>query len=224
MSLDAAMRGSRFDGVEEGAKILLNGLLAADWRQALIARGKGWHFDVGAFSTPIQGGGAGTVLDQDQPEFGISVPSGYTLIPLRIHIQCQPPISAADSDECEILIAVDRAAAYAGDGTVTSETPVNMRTNSVGGSNATCFSAATGNITNPTLGMELARKVKTVDYVGTPANAMFSDLDLLYEPKCPPFLIGPCAIYGYWGGTVATSGFANVQFLVVESSLITNLG
>jgi hypothetical protein len=202
---------------------VLGAALAADWRLALVARGLGWHFDAGAFSTPIVGGGNGTVLDQDQPEFGVSVPSGFTIIPTRIHVQCQPPISAADADECEILLAVDRSAAYAGDGTVVLETPVNMRTNAVGGCPATCFSAGTGNITNPTLGMELGRAVKTVDYVGTPANALFSDLSFLYEPLVPPFLVGPCAIYGYWGGTVATSGFANVQFLVIPSNLITAL-
>lgn len=202
---------------------LLGGLLTSDWRQALIARGFGWHIDVGAFSTPIVGGGNGTVLDQDQPEFGISVPVNYTLVPLRIHVQCQTPLIATDSDESEILIAVDRAAAYAGDGTVVSETPINMRTSTTGGSNATCFSAGTGNITNPTLGMELARAVKVGDVQGTAANALWGDLDLLYEPLYPPFLVGPCCIYGYFGGTVATSGFANIDFLVIPTTLVSVL-
>lgn len=202
---------------------LLGALTEANWRTALIARGYGWHVDVGAFSTPIQGGGAGTVFDQDQPEFGISVPSGYTLIPLRIDVAVQVPISAADSDENEILLAVDRAAAWAGDGTVTAETPINMRTNVTSGCPASCFSAATGNITNPTLGYELAHAVKIVDYVGTPANAMMNELKLLYEPLNPPFIIGPACLYGYWGGTVANTGFANIDFLVIASSLITGL-
>lgn len=208
---------------EVNLKSVLGGLLAADWRMALVARGYGWHFDVGAFSTPIQGGGAGTVFDQDQPEFGISVPSGYTLIPLRIHVACQVPISAADSDETEILLAVDRAAAYAGDGTVTTETPINMRTSTASGCPATVFSAATGNITNPTLGYELAHAVKVVDYIGTPANGLLSDLVLLYEPLNPPFIVGPACLYGYWGGTVATTGFANCDFLVIATSLISGL-
>lgn len=209
--------------VESDLRNLLDSVLVADWRQALIARGFGWHVDVGAFSTPIQGGGAGTILDQDQPEFGISVPTGFTIIPLRFHVACQTPLIAADSDESEILIAVDRVAAYAGDGTVVSETPINMRTNGAGGCPATCFSAGTGNITNPTLGMELAHAVRVGDVQGIAANALWGDLELLYSPTNPPFLVGPCAVYGYFGGTVATTGFANLDFLVIPSSLITGL-
>ncbi len=197
----------------------LTGLLekfSRDPLQDLIARGQGWHFDVGAFSTPIVGGGNGDVLDQDQPEFGISVPDGYALIPVRLHIQCQVPLLAADSNEQEILIALDKAAAYViGGGTVTAETPTNMRTDVTTACPATCFSAATANITNPTLGVELARSVILGDVQGTAANGMWSPLSLLYEPKRPPIIVGPAAIYGYWGGTVAMSGFANLDFIVI---------
>ncbi len=197
----------------------INGLLQKftnDPLQSLIAAGNGWHFDVGAFSTPIVGGGNGTTLDQDQPEFGISVASGYALIPLRLHIQCQVPLLAADSNEQEILIALDKAAAYAiGGGTVTAETPTNMRTDVTDTPPVTCFSAATGDITNPTLGVELARAVILGDVQGTAANGLWSPLELLYEPRRPPLIIGPAAIYGYWGGTVAMSGFANLDFIVL---------
>lgn len=209
---------------EEQVRAILGSALTADWRQALIARGFGWHVDVGAFSTPVTGGGAGTVFDQDQPEFGLSVASNYTLIPLRFHVACQTPLIALDSDESEILIAVDRVAAWAGDGTVTSETPINMRTNtSTNASGLTCFSAATGNITNPTLGMELAHAVRVGDVQGTAANALWGELSLVYEPQNPPFVVGPACVYGYWGGTVATTGFANLDFIVIASSLITGL-
>lgn len=203
---------------------VLGAALLADWRMAMIARGLGYHVDVGAFSTPITGGGNGTILDQDQPEFGISVASGYCVIPLRIHVACQTPLIAADSDESEIVLAVDRAAAWAGDGTVTTETAVNMRSNSTGNpTGVSIFSAATANITNPTLGMELAHAVKVGDVQGIAANALWGDLSLLYEPMNPPILIGPCCLYGYWGGTVATTGFANIDFLAFSSSLVTGL-
>lgn len=222
--MQKALDYSSSGGDEDSLRALLGGLLRADWRQALAARGYCWHFDAGAFSTPIVGGGNGTVLDQDQPEFGVSVPSGYTLIPLRIHVNCQTPLIASDSDESEILIAADRAAAFAvGSGTVVTETPVNLRSSTTGGCNATCFSAGTGDITNPTLNYELAHAVRIGDVQTTPANALWGKLDLLYEPKFPPFFIGPACIYGYWGGTVATSGFAQVEFAVIASTLITEL-
>ncbi|MCK9598827.1 MAG: hypothetical protein M0R06_07310 [Sphaerochaeta sp.] len=188
-------------------------MTAFDWKFHAIREGKGFHIDIGALSTGITGGGAGTVVDLDQPEGIISVAAGYVLVPLRIQVNCHMPLLATDADECEILIAVDRAAAYAGDGTVTTETAVNMKTGASATSNATCASAATADITDPTLGMELARKVITGDVQGTPATAIWTPLEVLYEPACPPILVGPCAIYIYWGGTVAVTGFAQVEWL-----------
>jgi len=224
MSIDTVMRAVDYSSTEVGVRALLGGALVADWRQALVARGYGFHVDVGAFSTPIVGGGAGTILDQDQPEFGISVASGYCVVPLRIHVACQTPLIATDSDESEILLAVDRAAAWAGDGTATTETAANMRTNATGNpTGVTIFSAATGNITNPTLGYELAHAVRVGDVQGTAATALWGELSLVYEPNNPPFLVGPCCLYGYWGGTVATSGFANIDFLAFPSSWVTGL-
>lgn len=199
-----------------------------DWLHAFIARGYGWHVTIGAFSTGITGGGAGTVLDLDQPEGVISVPSGTTLIPIRISAQCHVPLLATDADESEILVAVDRAAAWAADGTSTAETAFNMRSDITSGCEASCASAFTADMTattgaDPVLGMELARACVTGDVQGTAANGMWTPLSLLYEPVRPPFLIGPCAIYLYWGGTVATPGYAQAQFLCVPSTLFTDL-
>lgn len=209
---------------EADVRTLLGGLLHADWRQALIARGFGWHVDVGAFSTPITGGGAGTILDQDQPELVIGVGIGWTLIPLRIHVACQTPLIAADSDESEILIAVDRAAAAAGlAGNGTLETPTNMRTSTGSGCPCEVYSAMTGNITNPTLGHELAHAVKVGDVQGTAANALWGDLSLVYEPLHPPMIVGGAGLYVYFGGTVATTGFASADFIVIATSLISVL-
>lgn len=205
-------------------KSFLQAALTADWRQALVARGFGYHVDIGAFSTPITGGGNGTVIDLDQPEFGISVASGYTLIPLRFDITVLPGIQTTDSHETEILLAVDRASAWAGDGTVTTETAVNMRSNATGNpTGVTIFSAATADITDPVLGYELAHRAKLTDVQGTAATVNLYDLNLLYAPEVPPLLVGPCAIYGYWGGDIAATGFANLDFIVIPSTLVTGL-
>ncbi len=210
-------------GVMEDVKVLLNSMMTTDWRQALIARGYGWHFDVGAFSTPIVGGGNGTVFDQDQPEFVIDVPTGITLIPVRFHVATQTPLLATDADETEILLAADRLAitsSSATNGTV--ETPTNMRSNIAGGCPCTVVSAVTTNTTNPTLGIELGHAVKTADSQ-TAAGVMWTDLALVYEPANPPFFVGPAAVLGYWGGTVATTGFANIDFIAIPSSWVNAL-
>ena len=202
---------------------LFNGIVLADWTEAMIARGFGWHVDIGAFSTPITGGGAGTILDQDQPEGVIGVPTGWVLVPLRILVACQVPLLAADSDESEILIAADRLANYAvGGGTVVTETPSNMRTNVTSGCPLTTVSAASGDITNPTLGIELGHAV-IIGESGSDVGRNWTDLALKYEPLTPPFIVGPSALYVYFGGTVATTGFVNMDFLAIPSSLVTNL-
>lgn len=198
-------------------------IFAADHRLAAVMDGRGFHVSIGAFSTPITGGGAGTVLDLDQPEGVISVPSGTAIMPIRIHVQCQVPLLATDADESEILIAVDRTAAWNADGTNTAETAFNMRTDNPRSSNCSCASAFTADMTattgaDPVLGIELAHAVITGDVQGTPANALWTPLVSLYEPQTPPILVGPCALYVYWGGTVATTGFAQIQWLEFPST------
>lgn len=191
----------------------LSSILAhPNWKMKAILEGRGYHMDIGAFSTPIVGGGNGTVIDQDQPEGAISIPEGTTIIPIRVSVQCQTPLLAADSDESEILIAWDQTAAIDG-GTSTSETALKLHDGSAITSNCTCYSAYTANCTNPTLSVELARSVKTGDMQGTPANALWGDLRLDYEPENPPIIVGPASLIVYFGGTVATSGFGQIEWL-----------
>ena len=76
----------------------------------------------------------------------------------------------------------------------------------------TVFSAITGNITAPTLSMELAHPViiGVVDG-GSPASTIWSNmLHLDYDPSVKPFVVGPAAIVMYAGGSVATDLFASL--------------
>ena len=204
---------------EEGNKhpfrVMRDGALAvAPWKQALVFEGRCYQVTVGTFSTPVTGGGAGTILDQDQPELIIDIPSARAIMLMHVRADCQLPLLAADSEEAEILLAIDRLAvtgATATQGTV--ETPVNMRTDIVGGSGLAVVSAVTTNTTAvPTLSMELAHPVKIGDVQGTAANAMWNGLFLDYEPEASPVIVGPAAVLLYWGGTVATTGFASVTW------------
>lgn len=204
----------------------------ADAIDALIASGHGYHVSIGAFSTPITGGGAGTVLDLDQPEGVLSVGSGMALIPVSVRVQCQVPQLAADDDECEILVAVDRANGWKGDGTFTAETVFNQRTD-LGGTPhgvvaaASAFTAdmlAVGDA-DPVLDLELARRVIRGDSQ-TAAGVWWGDLDLVYEPKHPPIIVAGAtgaALYVYWGGTVALPGFAQLDVVAFPSGWVKNL-
>ena len=211
------------DGNAIGAWGLRDGSgVTAEQLAAFVMAGYGFHVSIGAFSTPITGGGAGTVIDLDQPEGCISVPDGTAIIPIRMHVQCHVPLLATDADECEILIAVDRLAAAVDDGTKTAETIFNMRTDQPYNSNCTATSAYTADVTDPTLGIELARKVITGD-VQTAVGTTWGELDLLYEPRFPPVIVGPAAVWVYWGGTVAVPGFAQLQWVELQSTVKTHL-
>lgn len=189
----------------------------------MIANGFGRRVTVGAFSTGIVGGGAGTVLDLDQPELAIAVPSGYTIRPVRIDVQVQVGLVAADNDESEILIAVDPYGQWTGDGTFTSELPINMRTDLGQGSACRVGSAFTADMTttpdggaaaDPVLDIELARKVETFDIFSTGTSVLLKELSLTYEPQFPEFIVGPATLLVYFGGTIANvGGFVQAAWL-----------
>ncbi len=197
-----------------------------DW---LIGLGYGRRMTMGAFSTGLVGGGAGTILDLDQPEACIAVPSGYCIRPIRIDVQVQTGLIAADNDENEILLAVDSLGYWTGDGTFTTENPSNMKTSVTVGSVCRCGTAFTADMTttptgaaaaDPVLDMELARVVQTVD-ISTAVAVNMKELRLVYEPLYPEYLVGPCSLLLYFGGTVANiGGFAQFAWVEGPSSLI----
>lgn len=196
-------------------------LFSADWITDLVLEGRVFHMTVGTITgggdvSLITGGGAGTTIDQDQPEFGVSVPAGTDLIPIAIKIGCQVDLDA-DGEEGNIVVAYDSGAAYAGDGTATSETPINALGDAGVTSVATAFSAATGDITDPTVDGILAYKTVQASHAGTAASQNAVSLDLDWEARFPFILRGPSAFYGYWGGTAAVVGIASVMWAEVPS-------
>lgn len=231
-AIDTAVKAKDFSAnpSEKDLRAFFDGSLSVtDSIDALISRGMGYHVSIGAFSTAIQGGGAGTILDIDQPEGVVSVPANTTIRLVRVSVQCHVPLLAADADESEILLAVDRANSWDGDGTFTTEGVFNLRTDLGGGTNSGPVQAASAFTADmlaggadPVLGLELARSVMTADSQ-TAVGVLWAKLDLLYEPKHPPFIVGPAAVYLYWGGTVATTGFAQVQFVAFPSGLVKSL-
>lgn len=207
--------------VKQDLRTLLGGLLAADWRQALIARGFGWHATVGALSTPIVGGGNGTVLDAEQPEMAIKVPSGFTLIPLRIAVEVELGLQTTDSHVTEVIVGVDRTQVPTA-GTSTLEAPINMRTDLVSSCPLVVYSAFTGDGITPVLD-ELDRAQVLTDVQGTAATVNAYQLKTVYEPQHPPMIVGPAGLFVYFGGDIAASGFVQASFLAIPSSLLTGL-
>jgi hypothetical protein len=207
---------------ESDLRGILGAALVADWRQAFIARGFGWLVDVGTLTTPIVGGGAGTVLDLEQPELAINVPSGFAMVPLRIAAECQIGLQTTDAHENEIWFGFDRTQVQTA-GTSTAESPANLRSDITSGCPFTAFSAYTADgIATPVI-TALARKAATTDLQGIAANLNVYQFDLVYEPLNPPVIIGPAHIAVYWGGDIALPGFAQATVLCFPSSLVNGL-
>jgi len=193
-----------------------------NWKMDAIQDGRGFHVTVGALTTSIVGGGNGTAITLNEPEVVISVPDGTSILPIRVDVQCELPIIAAAADVSEIIIGSDKDATWDTTGTSAEETAVNMRTTHTATSLCSCESAFTGAITtSPALDYEIARAQSTGSDYGTPTNSNFEELKLLYEPLAPPILDGPCMLLVYWGGTVATSGFAQIEWLEFPSGYFT---
>jgi len=230
MHLEArqASPGVSSDGTQPAWRGTRDGIgFVASWKEALLLEGRVWQITVGTMAaggdaTHIVGGGNGTTIDNDQPEFGVSVPVNTTLIPLRIDVACEA-LEDANDEVASILVIADNALAYANDGTVTTETPINLLDgHSTGGvaTTATCLSAATGDITDPTVSMIIA--AESLAMTGAEAAGFSAvPLSMHYEPNIPHMIAGPCAFYGYWGGTGAVSGLAVATWAEVPSSRFT---
>ena len=140
-----------------------------DWKQARILEGRGFIATVGALSTPVVGGGAGTIVDNDQPEFGMIVPANYVVVPLRIAAQLSTPLGATDADETEFIAFVDTTAATVAaalDGTwANTITPKNMRIalNNAIASACTVKSVCSADTTEPTESIDLFHTLYTYE-------------------------------------------------------------
>ena len=198
--------------------------------EELIAAGYGRHMTVGGFSTGIAGGGVAAIIDIDQPRWIVSVPAGYAIRPILVDMIAQPGVTTADSDETEVLLAVDSLAFWRVAAASTDETPTNMRTDLAQGSICRCASAFTANIALvtaegasavPTLDMELGRNLEMTDFNATATSITFHAVRLLYEPENPPYLVGPCSLLGYFGGTIANvGGYAIVEWVEGPAALL----
>ena len=187
----------------------------ADWKTQLVLEGRVWSAAFGEVgATDITELTAGSNLDQ--PDFGISVPSGTTLIPLYINIAAKVPLDADDADAF-FLVAIDTAAAYAGDGTVVSVTPINAISGETAISSvATVFEDASADITDPTVTDILMAAQQQVGM--TTSGVALSNLNLIYDPAFPRLLTGPAAIYGYGGGTDTVTWVGTALWAEVPST------
>ena len=192
-------------------------LVDVSLKDALIAAGYGFHVTVGALTTPIVGGGAGTILVIATPELIVSVPSGTAIMPFRVNVEAEAPADT-DGDVQEIVLAVERTAALTSGGTSTTETIFNLRTDNPIPSVCSVYSAVTVTVVpTPVHGIELHRAQVVTNLLT--AGITQGKFRMDYEPKHPPIIVGPASVSLMWGGTVAMSAFARFQWVEMPSNL-----
>ncbi len=184
-----------------------------------------------ARSAPVSSaGGAGTVLDLDQPELAIGIGGNTVVRILRAAVSVQPGISTADDDESDLLLGVDSLGEWLGDGTFTVENPSNLNSKFGKGAPVRVGSAFTADMTTtPRSGAAAADPVIDLELDGATLTTNFGDatgisdreLAIDYQPIVPPWIVGPATILVYWGGTIATvGGFARLQIVASTPDLM----
>lgn len=196
-------------------------VFTANWREELLMGGYCYSVSVGGISAGgdaalVTGGGAGTVIDSDQPEVIVSVPSGYYLIPLEFQASAQVDLDA-DAEVGNILLFADVTQAVAATGvTGTAGTAIPM----LGGgpsSVARIWHTITADITDPIASMVLAYETVRGAEV-TAAGESVVKLSAFYQPMTPPLLVGPCSVVACWGGTAAVTAIATLKWAEVPAS------
>lgn len=197
----------------------LGQLFTADWKLRLLMAGKLWRFSNGTLSGDdavgyITGGGAGTVVDLDEPEIAISVPAGYFLIPIEVLVAGVVDFDA-DLEVSAILVTLDRTQEPAGVTSATTPTMYNLLDGG-GAFPGTAYGEVTVVTTNPTNEELLA--AKTYNAHLTTDGMAVTDMNLHYEPQVPSIVAGPCTLCVYWGASAAMTALGMVVVGCVPTS------
>jgi len=206
---------------EQIARLAPDGsIVTKDSFQAMIDEGRAFAFNVGTLVTKATGSGVGTVLDPNQPDFMVSVPTGTSIWTKSVRISAFQLSPIGTGDVIDVLVGIDRDEAInAGTpGTGTDETVVNLNTKSSKTTSCTVKSQFTVDTGSATLDLELAHVTRTaVEYtVGSGTGILQGQnsegIDMVYEPLKPVKIVGPGKLLGYWGGTNVVFAYAQVEW------------
>jgi len=199
---------------------VLGQMFADNWKTRLALAGKLWRGTVGTITgstvgawTGATGGGAGTLIDPDEPEIAISVGAGYFLIPVELHVSGQLD-QDANAEVGEIAFTADRTQEPA---TVTGTAlTLYNQLDGAGSFPGTSYYQVTSVATDPTneelIAMEI---VSASEFVSNGAatnitNGIVTRLQLDWKADYPDLIAGPCTLLVYWGGTAALTAYATI--------------
>ena len=176
-------------------------LITMPWHVQLANEGKVFVTAAGTETAPITLGN--TVIDNDQPEFILRVPTGTTVIPLFAQIV----LEATGGALFEGGMTVEDSDPTSGTSTAADQAPTNMKSRGAG-STCTARQLVTANLTQVAL--------RWIWRAGEPA-----DLDSAvggnrfnwnYMDQIAPVLVGPAAVMLYAANGTSGTGFITLIF------------
>lgn len=218
------------EGLEGKSRMSRSGqLYTLDWKTELVHGG--FVFGVspiaaaiaGGDETGVQitGGGAGTVIDSDQPELIVGVDSGHVLCPMKIVFAGKVDIDA-DAEIGAFLAFMDRTQGPPSTVTGTVATVNNylgewVSATAQGGPGfpGRAFHTITADITDPVMTDLLAYEVVRGADAGAAASEQVVQLRAEYIAQEPMWIDGPCSLVCCWGGTAAVTGLVRITFACV---------
>lgn len=200
------------------------------WKTDLVKMGFVWRFSTGiivatgADLVGSVGGGNGTSIDEDQPDFIVSNTSAdWVMIPFDGRIRGVTLDLDADGEYAAAAWATDLTQGYSSvTGTAMAGRNLLGMVGNLGPrslpSTITSGSVITSDITDPVLSdmLELDR-IQAAD-TGTAASNKSDRLGCAFNFEYPYIMYGPSTILGYWGGTAAVAAVASLTVAIVPTS------
>jgi hypothetical protein len=189
-------------GTSDGSGIVV------PWVTALALEGRVFQANIGSASTPVSF--AKTAYDSDQPQLVVDVPSGTSILPLKIELHLE---DSAGTDN-EIMATVSTT--IVGAGTSTAVTQKNQRSDSPITSGCSVYSLYTGNGTDPTVHTEIWRSGYAFADSTTNPRPVFT-YDVEEHPRVVIVGAGALVIY-IVGTTTAPAGYLKVVWAELPSA------
>ena len=231
------MVGDREHGqlVQVGRFNFTPGIIQLDWKQWLVLKGYVWQFTTpstgptaGGDSVGLTGGGSGTTIDGDQPDFIVSnSDDDWAMIPLDLQIHGVAVDIDADGEYASALWVADHtqataAAAGVNNTAITGRNLLGLSATPVEGLHGRIVACCvnTADITDPvTSDILVSSRIQAAD-AGVAASQQVNGIDAVYKPEYPYIMRGPSHILGYWGGTAAVTALASAKIAIVPWQVV----
>jgi hypothetical protein len=174
----------------------------------MALEGRVFHVSHGTVTTPI----TFIAYDADRPDLGIDVPTGTTIIPVRILVYLE---DMAGTDN-EIIVEANRN--LLGASTSTALTIYNVRTDAPMATGCSAYGTYTANATAVTVASEFWRAGDPIaQAAGSPLKTFLWNL----EDGTPQVLVGPASISLHVSATTTqAAGFVKASWIELPSSSI----